>query len=253
MIKNIQNCNKKIVIYLLCSFLILSVLFITSGCSDGTLHYKPEQVKAYSKATLADLYRVFTKDTKESKKYLKAKDSNYKSFISATALRKNDLHTLVVICKKDPTSLNKAYVYACGWNTQYDKANQSNYAVCLVYYRDRFTKKEQKMVSSPLEKVIESCIHDPTGESQKDDDDHRLNNDNTLVNLYMGLALLYDNEGEEEENSFRSNNEKESEKTESEESEKESGSNSSEEATPSKSEPTESEPTESTPSEPNKP
>ena len=202
MIKNIQNCNKKITICLLCGFLILSVLFITSGCSNGTLHYKPEQVKAYSKTTLADLYRVFTKDTKESQKYLKAKDSNYKSFISATALRKNDLHTLVVICKKDPTNLNKAYVYACGWNTQYDKANQSNYAVCLVYYRDRFTKKEQKMVSSPLEKVIKSCIYDPTGESQKDDDDHRLNNDNTLVNLYMGLALLY-NVDEEEENSSR--------------------------------------------------
>lgn len=253
MIKNIQNCNKKIVICLLCSFLILSVLFITSGCSDGTLHYKPEQVKAYSKATLADLYRVFTKDTNESKKYLKAKDNNYKSFISATALRKNDLHTLVVICKKDPTSLNKAYVYACGWNTQYDKANQSNYAVCLVYYRDRFTKKEQKMVSSPLEKVIESCIHDPTGESQKDDDDHRLNNDNTLVNLYMGLALLYNNEDEEKENSFHSNNEEESDKTEPEESEKESSSNSSEEETHSGSEPTESEPIESAPSEPNEP
>lgn len=220
MIKNIQNCNKKITICLLCSFLILSVLFITSGCSDGTLHYKPEQVKAYSKATLADLYRVFTKDTKESKKYLKAKDSNYKSFISANALRKNDLHTLVVICKEDPTSLNKAYVYACGWNTQYDKANQSNYAVCLVYYRDRFTKKEQKMVSSPLEKVIKSCIYDPTGESQKDDDDHRLNNDNTLVNLYMGLALLY-NEDEGEEYSSRSNNEENTEKeTEPEESKK---------------------------------
>ena len=253
MIKNIQNCNKKITICLLCGFLILSVLFITSGCSNGTLHYKPEQVKAYSKTTLADLYRVFTKDTKESKKYLKANDSNYKSFISATALRKNDLHTLVVICKKDPTSLNKAYVYACGWNTQYDKANQSNYAVCLVYYRDRFTKKEQKMVSSPLEKVIESCVHDPTGESQKDDDDHRLNNDNTLVNLYMGLALLYNNENEEEENLSRSNNEEESEKTESEESEKENDSNSSEEKMPSESKPTESEPTESAPSEPSEP
>lgn len=246
MIKNIQNCNKKITICLLCGFLILSVLFITSGCSNGTLHYKPEQVKAYSKATLADLYRVFTKDTKESKKYLKAKNSNYKNFISANALRKNDLHTLVVICKKDPNNLNKAYVYACGWNTQYDKANQSNYAVCLVYYRDRFTKKEQKMVSSPLEKVIKSCIYDPTGESQKNDDDHRLNNDNTLVNLYMGLALLY-NVDEEEENSSRSNNEEKPEETESEESEKESGSNTSEES------PSESEPTESAPSEPSEP
>lgn len=236
----------------MCGFLILSVLFVTSGCSDGTLHYKPEQVKAYSKATLADLYRVFTKDTKESKKYFETKDSNYKSFISATALRKNDLHTLVVICKKDPTSLNKAYVYACGWNTQYDKANQSNYAVCLVYYRDRFTKKEQKMVSSPLEKVIESCIYDPTGESQKDDD-HRLNNDNTLVNLYMGLALLY-NEDEGKEYSSHSNNEEDTEKeTEPDESEEESGSNSSEEETSSESEPTESEPAESTPSESSEP
>lgn len=179
---------------------------------------------------------------------MKTKDSNYKSFISASALRKSDLHTLVAICKKNPTNLNKAYVYACGWNTQYDKANQSNYAVCLVYYRDRFSKKEQKMVSALLEKIIESCIEDPTGKSQRKDGSHRLNNDDTLVSL-MGLALLYNNEEdeedeEEEENSSRSNNEEESEETETDESEEENDSNSSEENTPSESEPTESEPSE---------
>lgn len=182
---------------------------------------------------------------------MKTKDSNYKSFISASALRKSDLHTLVAICKKNPTNLNKACVYACGWNTQYDKANQSNYAVCLVYYRDRFSKKEQKMASAPLEKIIESCIEDPTGKSQRKDGSHRLNNDDTLVSL-MGLALLYNNEEdeedeedeEEEENSSRSNNEEESEETETDESEEENDSNSSEENTPSESEPTESEPSE---------
>lgn len=150
------------------------------------------------------------------------------------------MHTLVAICKKNPTNLNKAYVYACGWNTQYDRVNQSNYAVCLVYYRDRFSKKEQKMVSAPLEKIIESCIEDPTGKSQREAGSHRLSNDGTLVSL-MGLALLYNNEEDEEE--------EEPEEVEPKESEEENGSNISEES-PSESEPAESEPTESEPSEP---
>lgn len=247
MAKSFQNNNKKIIAYFLCGFLILSVLFMASGCSSDTLDYKPAQVKAFSKTTLANLYQAFSKDTKNSKAYLKAKDSNYKSFISASALRKSDLHTLVAICKKNPTNLNKAYVYACGWNTQYDRINQSNYAVCLVYYRDRFSKKEQKMVSAPLEKVIESCIEDPTGKSQRKDGSHRLSNDDTLVSL-MGLALIYNNkeDEEEEEDSSRSNDEEEPEETEPDESEKENDSNSSEEDTPSESEPTESEPSEPT-------
>lgn len=73
MAKSFQNNNKKIIAYFLCGLLILSVFFTTSGCSSDTLDYKPAQVKAFSKTTLANLYQAFSKDTKKSKAHLKAK------------------------------------------------------------------------------------------------------------------------------------------------------------------------------------
>lgn len=52
MAKSFQNNNKKVIAYFLCGFLILSVLFLASGCSSDTLDYKPAQVKAFSKNSI---------------------------------------------------------------------------------------------------------------------------------------------------------------------------------------------------------
>lgn len=67
MAKSFQNNNKKIIAYFLCGLLILSVFFTTSGCSSDTLDYKPAQVKAFSKTTLANLYRLLAKILKNLK------------------------------------------------------------------------------------------------------------------------------------------------------------------------------------------
>ena len=183
MIKSIQNTTKSSLVYFLCGFVILAVLLITSGCNDieGSLNYDPDKVKVYSAKTLNQLYQSFPKETKESKKYRKDSDDNYKSFISTKALKHSDFQTLIAICKKDPTKLNKAYVYACGWNIEYDKTHMADYANCLIYYRDHMSKKEKTQISTPLHKIMESCTLDPTGKKQREENENNNNDDDDII------------------------------------------------------------------------
>lgn len=260
MIKSMQDNSKKIITYLLCGVLILSALFMASGCDDDDLDYNPKLVREYSKKTLTKLYKSFPKETKESKKYVKAKDDNYKSFISTNALKSSDFHTLIAICKKDPTKMNKAYVFACGWNIEYDKTHMSNYAKCLIYYRDRMSEKERKQISTPLHKIMESCIEDPTGKEQReeneDDDRHSttiipfpiyMNSDSDSA-YHSSSSGSHESEDEDESESEGKSSESEDEENEGKDSEsessEESGSESESEPSESESEPTESEPSE---------
>lgn len=236
MIKSMQDNGKKIIIYFLCGILILSILFMTSGCEEDEkddLNYSPARVRVYSKKTLTNLYQVFPKGTKESKKYAKAKDNNYKNFISTNALKRSDFQTLIAICKKEPTKMNKAYVFACGWNIEYDKAHMGDYANCLIYYRDRMSKKERKQISTPLHRIMDSCIEDPTGKEQREENDNRNGDDDTTIIPFP--VFMYSNSGSTSYGSSSSSGESSEESS----SESESG--------PSESE---SEPTESAPSEP---
>ena len=259
MIKSMQDSSKKIIIYFLCGVLILSILFMTSGCDDDDLNYNPNLVRGYSKKTLTKLYKSFPKETKESKKYVKTKDDNYKSFISTNALKSSDFHTLIAICKKDPTKMNKAYVFACGWNIEYDKTHMPHYAKCLIYYRDRMSKKERKQISTPLHKIMESCIEDPTGEEQREENEDDNRHSTTIIPfpIYMnsdsGSAYRSSSSGGSHESEDEDENESEGEENEGESSEgedsesessEESGSESESESSESESEPTESEPSE---------
>lgn len=233
---------------------------MASGCDDDDLDYNPKLVREYSKKTLTKLYKSFPKETKESKKYVKAKDDNYKSFISTNALKSSDFHTLIAICKKDPTKMNKAYVFACGWNIEYDKTHMSNYAKCLIYYRDRMSEKERKQISTPLHKIMESCIEDPTGKEQReeneDDDRHSttiipfpiyMNSDSDSA-YHSSSSGSHESEDEDESESEGKSSESEDEENEGKDSEsessEESGSESESEPSESESEPTESEPSE---------
>lgn len=171
MAKSIQNSVKDIILYFSCGFVILSVLLliadrksllITSHESDN-LNYNSEQVRSFSQKTLTALYQAFPEQTFESKKYQTTKDKNYQSLISTNALERNNFNTLIAICKKDPTNLNKAYVFACCWNIKYDETHMTNYAKCLIYYRNHLTNKEKTQISTPLHQIIKSCIRDPIG------------------------------------------------------------------------------------------
>lgn len=171
MAKSIQNSVKRIIVCFSCGFVILSLLFlignrksllITSHESDN-LNYNPEQVRSFSQKTLTTLYQASPEQTYESKKYQTTKDKNYQSLISTDALEHNNFNTLIAICKKNPTNLNKAYVFACCWNIKYDENHMTNYAKCLIYYRNHLTNKEKTQISTPLHQIIKSCIRDPTG------------------------------------------------------------------------------------------
>lgn len=247
MIKSVQDNTKKIITYVLSGLLILSVLLIVSGCSDednanSDLAYNPKQVRAYSKKTLSKLYKNFPKKTNAAKQFEKSKDNNYRNYILSTALQKSDFNTLIAICRDNPTRLHKAYVFACGWSIEYDKSHLPHYAKCLIYYRDRFSTKEKRNVTAPLDKVISSCTYDLTGEQQKRDAEYqeRHRDHDYYMPNYSFYDYDYDNDYTSSSRSSGSNSEdEESSNSSSSESEEENSSSS-----------TESEPEESVSSEP---
>lgn len=259
MIKGVQDNTKKIITYVLSGLLILGVLLVLSGCSDEDdanydLAYNPKQVRAYSKKTLSKLYKNFPKKTAAAKKFEKSKDNNYRNYILSTALQKSDFNTLIAICRDSPTRLHKAYVFACGWSIEYDKSHLPHYTKCLIYYRDRFSAKEKRNVTAPLDKVISSCTYDLTGEQQKRDAEYQERHRDH--DYYMPYYMYYDDDDDDDDDyisSSRSSNsnsededEEESSNSSSSESEEEENSSSSTE----EESPTESEPEESVSSEP---
>lgn len=167
MTKNVQDSVKRIIFYFLCGFVIFSILFIITNRKSllitspkPDLNYNSGQVRSFSKKTLTTLYQAFPEQTSESKKYQTAKDKDYKSYLLTNALKQHDFHTLIAICKKDSTNLNKAYVYACGWNIGYDETHMTNYAKCLIYYRNHMSKAEKTQISEPLHKMMKACIYE---------------------------------------------------------------------------------------------
>lgn len=177
------------VTHLLLLILLLVVSLTLTACTDDSatdssdhraVSYKPKQVKMYSNATLSQMYQAFPSKTKMSVKYQKTKDNSYRNQLLEVALKQGDLDTIVAICHYNPTNLNKAYVYACGWNVEYDRANVENYAVCLIYYYDLMPAKGKKQIPPLLYKVIKACENDPKGKSINvtySNDDHEQNND----------------------------------------------------------------------------
>lgn len=248
MIKSVQDNTKKIITYTLSGLFILGVLLVVSGCSDeddanSDLAYNPKQVRAYSKKTLSKLYKNFPKKTNAAKKFEKSKDNNYRNYILSTALQKSDFNTLIAICRDNPTRLHKAYVFACGWSIEYDKSHLPHYAKCLIYYRDRFSAKEKRNVTAPLDKVISSCTYDLTGEQQKRDAEYQERHRDH--DYYMPNYSFYDYDDDyiSSSRSSSSNSEDEEEdessNSSSSESEEENSSSSTEEESPTESEPEE--------------
>lgn len=179
--KHIFDNHPKItnyILYFLYGLLLFSILVIAFGhqsAKDTSLEYDSKEVQAYSDKTLANLYQVFSEPTKDLKKYQTATNTNYKRYIVNNALEHHDFHTLIAICKTDPTTLNKAYVFACGWVIEYDHAHLKDYAKCLIYYQDKMSKTERKQTSTLLNKIIKSCIDDPSRTNTNDDNDNYYN------------------------------------------------------------------------------
>lgn len=112
--------------------------------------------KKFAQPALKQLSFDFSNNTTLSNSYQKNKSINFKKMLLANALKKNDLNTLVKIYQKEPTIINKAYVFACVWNTRYDKTNALKYALSLIYYNRRFTKRDQELMSPFLKEIIDT-------------------------------------------------------------------------------------------------
>lgn len=127
--------------------------------STEPLAYQSKQVQTYSKKTLAKIYQDFPKKTKNAKAYDKVKTDKQRTKILSKALLDDDFGTLVTICHDQPTALNKAFVYACGWDIAYDNKHMKDYAKCLMYYCDHLSKAEKRQMvdSKPLHDIVHNC------------------------------------------------------------------------------------------------
>lgn len=151
-------------IFILIVSLFLINLFIPDAINGTTeIVYQLPQEQAFAQPTLKQLNFDYADNTTSSIGYQKNRSLIFKKSLLANALKKNDLHTLVQIYQKEPNLINKAYVFACIWNTGYDKAHESKYAYCLSYYNRHFTKRDQELMSPFLKEIIHTCISDPTG------------------------------------------------------------------------------------------
>lgn len=144
-------------------------LFLINFCIPDAINgtseiiYQSHQEQTFAQPTLKQLNFDYANNTTASIGYQKNKSMIFKKSLLANALKKNDLHTLVQVYQKDPNLINKAYLFACIWNTKYDNAHQSKYAYCLIYYNRHFTKSDQELISPFLKEIINTCISDPTG------------------------------------------------------------------------------------------
>lgn len=154
-----------IVLFLLVS-VFLTYFVISESQKQNDLGSPADQTNTaqkFAQPALKQLSFDFSNNTTLSNSYQKNKSINFKKMLLANALKKNDLNTLVKIYQKEPTIINKTYVFACVWNTRYDKTNTLKYARSLIYYNRHFTKRDQELISPFLKEIIDTCISDPTG------------------------------------------------------------------------------------------
>lgn len=156
-------------ILILAIFVVVFVVALVTGSSsssnddtdnsDEPLAYQSKQVQTYSKKTLAKIYQDFPNKTKNTKAYDKAKTDKQRTKILSKALLNDDFGTLVTICHDQPTALNKAFVYACGWDIAYDNKHMKDYAKCLMYYCDHLSRAEKRQMvdSKPLHDIVHNC------------------------------------------------------------------------------------------------
>lgn len=129
--------------------------------------YGIKQVQHFDQTIFSEMTNDFTDPSDDAQQYSKDKSNTFKKMLLEKKLEKNDLNALMQIYKKDPTKVNKIYVIACAWNNKYDRNNLTKYGKYLNYYTQHLTKQDKKLISPYLQKIIDSCSGDPTGEAQK--------------------------------------------------------------------------------------
>lgn len=151
-------------------FSFLAAIFCSGGKKDQEQirsDYGIKQAQHFNQTIFAEMTNDFTSPSDDAQQYSKNKSNTFKKMLLEKKLEKNDLNALMQIYKKDPTKVNKIYVIACAWNNKYDRNNLTKYGKYLNYYTQHLTKQDKKLISPYLQKIIDSCSGDPTGEAQK--------------------------------------------------------------------------------------
>lgn len=122
-------------------------------------------LKSYS--NLKQLYEYYPHITKTSRKYFLTTTQLGKKEILGTALQHKDIKSLVAICHKEPTNINKDYVFACAYKLGLYSDEDITSEDSLLYYDGSLTKKDRKYVSPQLNKITSKLY----GEDDNDNDD----------------------------------------------------------------------------------
>lgn len=131
--------------------------------------YAPANIEKQSKRSLKKMYNYYPHTTKISRKYFSTTTLNGKKQILSSALQYRDIESLVAICYKEPTNINKDYVFTCAYKLGLNKDDDITPADSLVYYDQSLTKADQKYVTPQLHNIT-SKLYSDTDDDDDDDD-----------------------------------------------------------------------------------
>lgn len=107
--------------------------------------YSPANIEKQSQRSLKKMYNYYPHTTKISQKYFSTTTQNGKKQILSNALQYRDIKSLVAICYKEPTNINKDYVFTCAYKLRLDNDGDITPEDSMVYYDQSLTKADKKI------------------------------------------------------------------------------------------------------------
>lgn len=129
--------------------------------------YAPANIEKQSQRSLKKMYNYYPHTTKISQKYFSTTTQNGKRQILSNALQYRDIKSLVAICYKEPTNINKDYVFTCAYKLGLDNDGDITPEDSMVYYDQSLTKADKKYVTPQLHNITSKHYSD----TDDDDDD----------------------------------------------------------------------------------
>lgn len=122
--------------------------------------YSPANIEKQSQRSLKKMYNYYPHTTKISQKYFSTTTQNGKKQILSNALQYRDIKSLVAICYKEPTNINKDYVFTCAYKLGLDNDGDITPEDSMVYYDQSLTKADKKYVTSQLHNITSKHYSD---------------------------------------------------------------------------------------------
>lgn len=122
--------------------------------------YSPANIEKQSTRSLQKMYDYYPHTTKTSQKYFATTTQHGKKQILSTALQYRDIKSLVAICYKEPTNINKDYVFTCAYKLRLDNDGDITPEDSMVYYDQSLTKADKKYVTPQLHNITSKHYSD---------------------------------------------------------------------------------------------